>query len=119
MRQGTELESLRSDSRYGHMNPFRAIRLAFGLTQVEAAQRSGVSRSLWLAWERKERPITVSQLGGVVSCFSLGRGEVDWIVRWWGDARVAPLTVAQVNALQAGSDGSIDSVDVLFKLWSS
>ena len=112
------LEALRSSPFYGERNPFRAIRAAFDMTQAMASMRAGVSRSLWLAWERKERPITAMQLGQVVACFSLGRDEVRWILQWWGDSRVAELTVAQLNALtdRVGTE-HVDPVEVLFKLW--
>ena len=112
------LEALRSSPFYGQMNPFRALRDAFNMTQAQASQRVGVSRSLWLAWERRERPITAMQLGQVVACFALDREEVRWILQWWGDARVAALTVAQLNALsdEVGAE-MVDPVEVLFKLW--
>jgi transcriptional regulator with XRE-family HTH domain len=112
------LSALRASATYGESNPFRAVREAFELTQVQASQRVGVSRSLWLAWERKERPITAMQLGQVAACFSLGRREVQWVLDWWGDTRVAELTIAQLNALneRVGSE-LVDPVEILFKLW--
>ena len=115
------LEALRNSPEYDDigMNPFRALREAFELTQVLAADHVGVSRSLWLAWERKERPITALQLGQVAACFDLERKDVSWILKWWSDSRAAEITVAQMNALmdRVGVE-LVDPVEILFALWN-
>ncbi len=114
------LAKLRGLKDYGQsgINPFRAIRRSFDITQSRAAFHVGVPRSLWLAWERQERPISVEQLGRVQQAFSLERGEIQWVLDWWGDARVATLTIAQLNVLsdQVGND-AVDVVELLFRVW--
>ena len=37
-----------------HMNPIRELRLAAGLTQVEAAARAKTTQSRWSTWEAKK-----------------------------------------------------------------
>ncbi len=112
------LQRLRSSPFHGEANPFRAIREAFDLNQTKAASMVGVSRTLWLAWEGRHRPISVHQLKGVVVAFELTRDEVRWIVEWWGDSRAAPLTVAQLNVLKTGlAELGLDVVDLLARLY--
>lgn len=111
-----KLKKLRDSPFYKEGNPFRMIRKAFAFTQSDAAFRVGVSRSLWLAWEQKDRPITVLQLESVVRCFGLAREEVEWIVTWWGDSRASVVTVAQLNELESKVE-AVSTVDALYEIW--
>jgi transcriptional regulator with XRE-family HTH domain len=114
------LHALRAHKSYGssRSNPFRELRKAFGLTQHQASYHTGVPRSLWLAWERRERPISVDQLKRVREAFGLERPEIRWVLDWWKEARAATLTIPQLNALanEVGAD-MVDPVEMLFRLW--
>lgn len=119
MRAVADAHPLLRSSHEDGSNPFRAIRSAFAINQVKAASLSNVSRTLWAAWETRQRPISVHQLGDVVRAFSLGEAEVRWICEWWGDAHSAPLTVAQLNVLKTELSGSseLDVAGLLVELY--
>ena len=85
---GPSIQKFRSVSYYGDekVNPFRALRRSFEINQTVAGRRAGVSRSLWAAWEYKNRPITAVQLGRLATGFALDKDDIYWILRWWWNA---------------------------------
>ena len=67
-------------------NMLKHFRNYVGLTQEEAALKVGVSRTLWSAWEGRNRPMTVAQLNAVVTALGLDDEATLDLIRWWGDA---------------------------------
>lgn len=68
-------------------NALRVIRVRKGYTQRTAAEMAGMSRSLWSALERKQRPLTVALLSKIQVAWDLTDEEALYVSRWWGDSR--------------------------------
>jgi transcriptional regulator with XRE-family HTH domain len=66
-------------------NMLKHFRSLLGLTQEEAASKIGVSRTLWSAWESRNRPMTIAQLNAMQRALSLADEDIEDIRRWWGE----------------------------------
>lgn len=67
----------------------KELRRSRGLSQREAAERIGVSRTLWSALEMKNRPLQVTLLNCIQDRFDLSDEDTDRIRRWWGSGLIA------------------------------
>lgn len=75
-------------------NALRAIRETHKLSQADASQRVGVSRTMWSSWECRTRQLTLTQLGRIQETLKLSEDEVDSIRKWW----TRPVAVDQTEA---------------------
>jgi len=81
-------------------NKLRDARKARDLTQAQAAELVGISRSKWSFLECRERPLTVPLLNLIKERLELSNEEVDQIIEWWGLHRLeaTPPAIAESPA---------------------
>ncbi len=99
--------------------PFAAIRRQNGMTQQEAADAVGKSRSLWSAWESNTRPITVEQLQGVVDAFGLTPGDIARVLQHCEPGNPKTLTAAHLLLVaDLTPTADFDPIHYLTRAWS-
>jgi transcriptional regulator with XRE-family HTH domain len=60
----------------------RSLRKEKGLSQAQAAEKIGVSRQTWAAWELRTRSINLRQLHKIRHSLNLEEPEVMSVVDW-------------------------------------
>ena len=90
----------REDDKNNLLRSFRALR---NLTQQESAKKTGISRTLWSAWEGKTRPINIAHLNQIQAVLDLSDDQVTALRKWWGDA-----CFDEEEVLQEGNDVEIE-----------
>lgn len=53
-----------------------------GISQEDAGKAAGVSRQTWSAWEKRTRPMSVTQLHRVIRLFDLSADAAVSLVQW-------------------------------------
>jgi transcriptional regulator with XRE-family HTH domain len=67
-------------------NILRSFRELRGLTQQEASEIVGISRTLWSAWEGKNRPMSLAHLNRIRTALQLEDVHILSLLRWWEEA---------------------------------
>ena len=60
----------------------RELRKERGLSQAQAAERIGVSRQTWAAWELRTRSINLRQLQKIKNSLELNDPQILQVIEW-------------------------------------